>query len=114
MIIRITRARIRPNAEAQVFAILREVSTGVKRPGGMTALHFGRRMSVEGNQLISITIWDDIDTLQAAMGTSMEVAAFLPQLQPYLMDSTVEHFETIVDRFEELQDIGASEDVPPS
>ena len=40
MIIRITRARIRPNAEAQVFAILREVSKGVKQPEGMTALHY--------------------------------------------------------------------------
>ena len=114
MIIRITRARIRPNAEAQVFAILREVSKGVKQPEGMTALHFGRRMSVDGNHLMSLTIWDDIDTLQAAMGTSMEVAAFLPQLQPYLMEATVEHFETIVDRFEELQDIGASGELPPS
>jgi hypothetical protein len=112
VIIRITRAKIRPNAEPQVFAILREVSKGVRQPAGMNALYFGRRMSVDGNQLMSLTIWDDIATLQSAMGTSMEVAAFLPQLQPYLMEATVEHFETIVDRFEELQDIGA-EELPP-
>ena len=107
MIIRITRARILNNAEAQVFAILREVSKGLRRPKGMTALHFGRRMSVDGNHLMSLTIWEDMDSLHAAMGTSMEVAAFLPQLQPFLLDSTVEHFETIVDRFEELEQIGS-------
>ena len=106
MIVRVTRARIRPNADAAVFEILRDVSKGVARPAGMHAMHFGRRMSDAGNDLISITIWEDLATLQAAMGTAMEVAAFLPQLKPYLVEATVEHFETIVDRFEELEDVG--------
>ena len=107
MIVRVTRAKIRPNAEASVFTILRDVSKGVSRPPGMEALHFGRRMSSQGNELVSITIWTNIEALQAAMGTSMEVAAFLPQLQPHLAEASVEHFETIVDRFEELEQIGS-------
>jgi heme-degrading monooxygenase HmoA len=105
MIVRVTRAKIRPNAESAVFEILRRVSTGVRRPDGMDSLHFGRRMSASGNELISITIWTDLAALEAAMGTSMEVAAFLPELQPYLLEGTVEHFETITDRFEELAEI---------
>ena len=107
MIVRVTRAKIRPNSEAAVFDILRDVSKGIRRPPGMEALHFGRRMSAQGNELVSITIWTDMDSLQAAMGTSMEVAAFLPQLEPHLVDASVEHFETIVDRFEELEGIGS-------
>ena len=107
MIERVTRAKIRPNAEAAVFTILRDVSKGVSRPPGMEELHFGRRMSPQGNQLVSITMWTDIEALHAAMGTSMEVAAFLPQLEPHLVDASVEHFETIVDRFEELEGIGS-------
>jgi len=107
MIVRVTRAKIRPNAEAAVFTILRDVSKGISRPPGMEALYFGRRMSAQGNELVSITIWTDIQALHAAMGTSMEVAAFLPQLQPHLIDASVEHFETIVDRFEELERIGS-------
>src|SRR5690242_14106264 len=102
MIVRITRAKIRPNSEAAVFEILREASKGVARPPGMEGLHFGRRMSQDGNELVSITFWTDLEMLQAAMGTSMEVASFLPALQPHLLDATVEHFETIIDRFEEL------------
>ena len=107
MIVRVTRAKIRPNAEGPVFAILRDLSKGVSRPPGMQALYFARRMSAQGNELVSITIWTDIDALHAAMGTSMEVAAFLPQLEPHLIDASVEHFETIVDRFEELEGIGS-------
>lgn len=105
MIVRVTRARIKPNSEAAVFEILRDVSKGIERPPGMEALYFGRRMGARGNELISVTIWTDLDALRAAMGTSMEVAAFLPQLQPSLVEATVEHFETIVDRFEELGEI---------
>ena len=107
MIVRVTRAKIRPNSEAAVFDILRDVSKGIRRPAGMEALHFGRRMSAQGNELVSITIWTDMDSLQAAMGTSMEVAAFLPQLQPHLLEASVEHFETIIDRFEELEQLGS-------
>lgn len=106
MIVRVTRARIKRDSEPAVFAILRDVSTGISRPPGMEALYFGRRMSDRGNELISVTVWTDIDTLRAAMGTSMEVAAFLPQLEPHLVEATVDHFETIVDRFEQLDEIG--------
>ena len=106
MIVRVTRGKIRPNAEAEVFAILRDLSKGVRRPPGMVSLTFGRRMSPDGNELVSITTWTDMASLEAAMGTSLEVAAFAPQLQPLIVDGRVDHFETIVDAFEELETIG--------
>lgn len=108
MIVRVTQARIKPNSESAVFEILRDVSRGMARPPGMEALHIGRRMGDRGNELISVTVWTDIDTLRAAMGTSMEVAAFLPQLEPHLVEATVEHFETIVDRFEQLDTVNGA------
>jgi heme-degrading monooxygenase HmoA len=106
MIVRVTRAQIKQNSEPAVFEILRDASKGVSRPPGMEGLHIGRRMGVRANELISVTIWTDIEALRAAMGTSMEVAAFLPQLEPHLVGGTVEHFETVIDRFENLDEIG--------
>jgi heme-degrading monooxygenase HmoA len=64
VIVRVTRAKIQPNAEAEVFRILREVSTNSPRPPGMEAMPIGRRMRDGGNEFIAIGVWTDLEALR--------------------------------------------------
>jgi heme-degrading monooxygenase HmoA len=57
VIVRISRARIKPNSEAAAFQILREASSGFDRPQGLEALFISRRMATTGNELVAITVW---------------------------------------------------------
>jgi len=106
VIVRVTRAKIQPHAEAEVFRILRDVSNSSPRPPGMEALLIGRRMSDGGNEFIAIGVWTDLDALQATLSGSWREPRVIPQLQPYLEQMTVEHFETVVEQFENLKTLG--------
>ncbi len=37
------------------------------------------------------------------MGPAYQTAQFFPALDAYLLDATVEHFETVVETFEDLE-----------
>ena len=102
MIVRIARARIKPQAESAVFDVLRAATADDSRPPGMHSMMIGRRMDESGNELVAITVWTDVEALQSVMGPGYQTAQFFPALDPFLLDATVEHFETVVERFEDL------------
>ena len=106
MIVRITRARIRPHSEGHVFAVLRAATDGVPRPPGLEAMHIGRRMDNGGNELVSISVWTDMDALIATFGNDFAEPTFMPALDAYLLEASIELFETVVDSFEDLADVG--------
>ena len=106
MIVRISRARIKPNSEAAAFQILREASSGFDRPQGLEALFISRRMATTGNELVAITVWADIEAMIAVMTDDWQRPRFLPTLDPLLEDASVEHYETIVEDFEDLKSVG--------
>jgi quinol monooxygenase YgiN len=103
MIVRISRARIKPQSESAVFDVLRGATADNTRPPGMHSIMIGRRMDETGNELIAITVWTDVEALQSVMGQGYQTAQFFPALDPYLLDPTVEHFETVVETFEDLK-----------
>ena len=106
MIIRLTRAGIRPEREAEAFERLRQVSAGIGRPEGMEALYLGRRTEGRRVDLVAITVWRDMTALQAIVGRTWQTASFMPDLDPMLIDPTVEHFETLAEVFEDLPSLG--------
>jgi hypothetical protein len=106
VIVRISRARIKPNNEAAAFQILREGSAGTARPPGLEALFLARRMSSAGDELLAVTVWSDLESMIAVMSDDWQHPRFLPSLDPLLEDASVEHFETIVESYETLKDIG--------
>ena len=89
-----------------MFDILREASRGVGKPDGMEALFIGRRMNASDNQLVAITVWRHVESLQATMSQDYNEPRFLPALEPFLENESVEHFETVIERFEDLESIG--------
>jgi hypothetical protein len=107
VIVRISRARIKPNSEATAFQILREASSAAGRPPGLEALFISRRMATTANELVAISVWSDLDAMMAVMTDDWQRPRFLPSLDPLLEDTSVDHYETIVEDFEELKTIGA-------
>jgi hypothetical protein len=102
MIIRLSRATIRPNSEPSVFEILRAATESVARPAGLVTLSIGRRMTAAGNDLIAVTIWESVEALVDAYGPTWRQSGFPPALEPYLEDPSTEHYETVIDAWEEL------------
>jgi hypothetical protein len=107
VIVRISRARIKPNNESAAFQILRDAAGAAPRPPGLEALFLARRMSNSGNELVAVTVWDDLDAMISVMSDDWQHPRFLPSLDPLLEDPSVEHFETIVESYESLKNLGA-------
>ena len=107
MIVRISRARIKPNNEAAAFQILREASGATARPPGLEALFISRRMAESGNELLAITVWSDLEAMTSVLTDDWQRPRFLATLDPLLEDPSVEHYETIVEDYEALKTIGA-------
>jgi hypothetical protein len=110
LIVRITRAAIRPNSEAVAFGILRDATAATGRPNGLEAVFIARRGNGKLNELVAVTVWRDAETLTAVLGPGWENPAFLPALDPLLIDATVDHYETVAESYE---DIMAIADLPP-
>ena len=89
-----------------MFEILRQAAAGATRPPGLESMQVARRMGDLGNELVAITVWTDLGSIEAAFGSGFLRPSFLPALEPHLEGATLEHFETVVDRFEDLADVG--------
>ena len=105
MIVRITRARVRPRNEAAAFGILRTVAASTPKPDGVDSLHIARRAMADGDELVAVTVWRDLEALQSLMGSDFQKPGFVPELDQLLEDVTVDLYETIVDQFEGLEAI---------
>jgi quinol monooxygenase YgiN len=103
MIVRITRARIRPRNEAAAFELLRTFAASTRTPDGLDSIHVGRRATVVGDELVAVTVWRDLEALQDSLGPDFEKPGFVPELDRLLEDVTVELYETIVDQFEDIE-----------
>jgi hypothetical protein len=106
MIVRLSRARLRRDREDGAFEYLRKASSAGPRPDGMEAMFIGRRTGADADELVAITVWRDLDALIAIFGPSWSEPSFFPELKDAIIDSTVEHFETIAERYEDLPAIG--------
>jgi hypothetical protein len=106
MIVRVSRARLRRDREDGAFEFLRKASSAGPKPDGMEAMFIGRRTGTDADEVVAITVWRDLDALMAIFGPSWAEPSFFPQLKEAIIDSTVEHFETIAERYEDLSGIG--------
>jgi len=107
LIVRITRATIRPNNEPEAFTILRDATAGAGRPAGLEAVFIARRgHGTSGlNELVAVTVWRDAAALAAVIGPTWERPSFLPALDPLLVNATVDHYETVAESFDDLMAI---------
>ncbi|HET7677223.1 MAG TPA: antibiotic biosynthesis monooxygenase [Candidatus Limnocylindrales bacterium] len=108
-LLRVYRARIRPGKEEQAMEFARQTARrrAASRPG-LVSIHVGRRLGDDGREeLIAVTIWQDLQALQSAVGADWEEPYFVPGLTDILEDATVDHFEAMSDIEEALAPTGA-------
>jgi hypothetical protein len=110
MIVRVSRARLRRDREDGAFEFLRKAASSEVRPDGMEAMFIGRRTGAEADEIVAITVWRDLDALIATFGPGWAAASFYTELQGAIIDSTVEHFETIAERYEDLKTLGLDQE----
>ena len=102
MIIRISRGRVRPGTEAEVFGRLRAATEGRQRPAGLAALFVGRHLTEDGLEVVAITVWTDVEALIGVLGSGWESPKWLGAVEELITNSTVEHLETAIEDFERL------------
>jgi hypothetical protein len=99
VIVRISRGRVRPGGEAEVFDLLRKSVGAAPRPHGLEAFVIARRM-IEGQlELVAMTTWRDFDSMVAVMGKDWQTPSWLPGLEDLVESSSVEHLETIAESY---------------
>ena len=102
MITRITRGTLRPNSEGRVFEILREATRANPRPPGLLGVSISRHVNGSVTELVSVSIWQDVDTMAAVIGPAWREPAWLPGLDEAIASSSLEILETVVSSYDEL------------
>ena len=110
MITRITRGTLQRDSEARVFNALREAFEGTPSPP-RGLLSFSLHRHVKGAsavELVSITIWEDMDCMAAALGPGWRTPAFLPSLADSISDTSLEILEGIILGYENLPSLAVA------
>ena len=92
-----TRSRIQRDHEAQVLEVVRGLPAQFGAIPGLRAAMFGRSIGDHGSVLISITEWTDLDAIKAVYGDDWAERSLLPGVEPYIIETTVEHFEATLE-----------------
>ena len=101
MIVRIARAKVRPNTEAVVFDALRTaVAAGPPRTQGLEAFYVTRHAVGGMNEVVAISVWRDTEALAAGIGADWHKPAFLASIDHLLEDASVEHLESIAEEID--------------
>lgn len=105
MILRVTRTRVVPGHEEHVLSIVREMTAGMGASiRGLHSASFGRVMydHEQGMSLVSITEWESLEAMQAVYGDRWADSSILPGAEAYILETTVEHFESTLEDVSEL------------
>lgn len=57
-------------------------------------------------ELVSVSIWRDVDSMTAVIGPSWREPTWLPGLSEAIADSSLEILETVVSSYDELSGLG--------
>ncbi len=100
VILRVTRSRVVPGHEEHVLSVLRDLTAGMGASiHGLHSASFGRAMGErdQGMSLISITEWDNVEAIRAVYGDRWADRTILPGADEYILETTVEHFESTLE-----------------
>src|SRR5216684_823720 len=96
MIIRIFRARPQPGADEQLARLAEEVSIPfVDAQPGLVARYTGRGVGATGNELVMVSVWQDLDAMKNLTGENWDNPV-LPdeRLEPLIAESFLHVYES--------------------
>lgn len=92
MILRIFRVRARPGRVAELEQVVR--ARGVPNltgRDGLVALFLGRPAGEDGDELVLLTVWRDLEALRAFKGDAWQDARLLPEEAELAESASVSH-----------------------
>ena len=79
MIIRIFRPTIHPGKEGEFESFLRDTAMPlVSRQSGLLAQHVGRPRTPSSTEYLYVTLWEDVESIQAFAGERWQEAVIAP------------------------------------
>ena len=97
MIIRGFRPTIHPGKEAEFESFLRETAVPlVSRQSGLVAQHVGGPRDPSSTEYLFVTVWEDVDSIQAFAGERWQEAVIAPDEEHLLKDTWIRHYEVLL------------------
>ncbi len=94
MILRIFRARVRPGQETEFRRRLEDEAIRLRRSQpGLLALHVGRLIGTPAAEIAIVSIWRDLESVQAFTGARWEEPVIFVDRDHFLEDISVQHYE---------------------
>jgi heme-degrading monooxygenase HmoA len=96
VIIRVFRPTIYPGKESEFESFLRDTAVPlVSRQSGLLAQHVGRPRDPSSTEYLYVTIWEDVESIQAFAGERWQEAVITPDEEHLLKATWIEHYEAI-------------------
>ena len=96
MIIRVFRPTIHPGKENEFELFLRETALPlVSQQSGLLAQHVGRPRDSSSTEYLFITVWEDVESIQAFAGDRWQEAVIAPDEEHLLKDTWIQHYEAL-------------------
>jgi heme-degrading monooxygenase HmoA len=96
VIIRVFRPTIHPGKESEFESFLRETAIPlVSRQNGLVAQHVGRPRDPSSTEYVYVTVWEDLESVQAFAGERWQEAVITPEEEHLLSDTRIAHYEVL-------------------
>jgi heme-degrading monooxygenase HmoA len=96
MVIRVFRPTIHPGKEAEFEAFLRDTAVPlVSRQSGLVAQHVGRPRGPSSTEYVSVTVWEDVESIRAFAGERWQEAVITPDEADLLKETWIGHYEAL-------------------
>jgi hypothetical protein len=82
--------------------LLREAADSATRPSGLLGMSISHQVVAGCAELVSVSIWQDMDTMVSVIGPRWREPAWLPGLEEAGTESKIELLEAVVTSFEDL------------
>ena len=108
MILRIFRARLKPNSREAFERLCQESSIPLMRAAqGMLALHVGKPLANHPDEFVLISVWRDLPSLKAFVGEHWEDIIIVPGEAELIESATVSHYAEMFQHVGETRGMGA-------
>jgi heme-degrading monooxygenase HmoA len=96
MIIRVFKPTIHPGKENEFESFLRDTAVPlVSRQAGLVAQYVGRPCGPSSTAYMYVTVWEDVESIQAFAGERWQDAVITPDEKHLLRDTSIEHYEVL-------------------
>jgi heme-degrading monooxygenase HmoA len=96
MIIRVFRPTIHAGKESEFESFLRDTAIPLmSQQSGLVAQHVGKPLESSSPEFLYVTVWEDVESIQAFAGERWQEAVITPDDEHLLKDTWIAHYEVL-------------------